>query len=95
MGIALSRHKRSDYIVATKLSNFAPETQSFQASVQMYRDSFKNLQVDYIDYYLLHSIGELGNYKQRYVDNGVLDFLVKEREAGRIKYLGWSFHGSK
>ena len=95
VGIALSRHKRSDYIVATKLSNFAPETQSFQASVQMYRDSFKNLQVDYIDYYLLHSIGELGNYKQRYVDNGVLDFLVKEREAGRIKYLGWSFHGSK
>ncbi len=95
VGIALSRHKRSDYIVATKLSNFAPETQSFQASVQMYRDSFKNLQVDYIDYYLLHSIGELENYRQRYINNGVLDFLVKEREAGRIKYLGWSFHGSK
>ena len=95
VGIALSRHKRSDYIVATKLSNFSPETQSFQASVQMYHDSFKNLQVDYIDYYLLHSIGELENYRQRYIDNGVLDFLVKEREAGRIKYLGWSFHGSK
>ena len=61
----------------------------------MYHDSFKYLQVDYIDYYLLHSIGELENYRQRYIDNGVLDFLVKEREAGRIKYLGWSFHGSK
>ena len=95
VGIALSRHKRSDYIIATKLSNFSPETQSFQASVQMYHDSFKYLQVDYIDYYLLHSIGELKNYRQRYIDNGVLDFLVKEREAGRIKYLGWSFHGSK
>ena len=57
MGIALSRHKRSDYFVATKLSNFAPETQTREASIQMYRNSLKELQVDYIDYYLLHSIG--------------------------------------
>lgn len=94
-GIALSRHKRSEYIVATKLSNFAEEAQSYEASVAMYRNSFKNLKVDYIDYYLLHSIGNVDNYKKRYIDNGVLDFLVREREAGRIRHLGWSFHGTK
>ena len=48
-GIALSRHKRSEYFVATKLSNFNPATQSREESIKMYRDSFKELQVSYID----------------------------------------------
>jgi predicted aldo/keto reductase-like oxidoreductase len=63
----------------------------------MYHRSFQELQVDYIDYYLLHSIGGGGMdaFRRRYVDNGMLDFLVEERKAGRIRRLGWSFHGSK
>ncbi len=53
------------------------------------------MQVDYIDYYLLHMIGGGGmeQFRKRYIDNGMIDFLVKEREAGRIRRLGWSFHG--
>ena len=31
--------------------------------------------------------------RKRLYDNGVLDFLLKERKAGRIRNLGWSFHG--
>ena len=94
-GIALSRHKRSEYFVATKLSNFSPDTQSREASIQMYHNSMKELQVDYIDYYLLHSIGMGGMdaLNGRYIDNGILDYLVKEREAGRIRNLGFSYHG--
>lgn len=55
----------------------------------------KDLQVDYIDYYLLHSIGGGGmeNLHKRYLDNGMLDFLVNERKAGRIRNLGFSYHG--
>ena len=62
----------------------------------MYRKSFEDLQVDYIDYYLLHSIGNGGieTFRARYVDNGMIDFLMKEREAGRIRNLGFSFHGT-
>jgi len=94
-GIALSRHKRSEYFVATKLSNFSPETWSREASIQMYHNSMKELQVDYIDYYLLHGIGMGGMdaLNGRYIDNGILDYLVKEREAGRIRNLGFSYHG--
>ena len=94
-GIALSRHKRSEYFVATKLSNFSPETQSREASIEMYHNSMKELQVDYIDYYLLHGIGMGGMdaLNARYMDNGVLDYLMQEREAGRIRNLGFSYHG--
>ena len=94
-GIALHKYPREKYFVATKLSNFNPETWSKKASVEMYHNSMKELQVDYIDYYLLHAIGGGGmeNLRQRYIDNGMLDFLMQEREAGRIRNLGFSYHG--
>ncbi len=100
-GNALSRHPRSSYTIATKLSNQRTDW-SKDAAIKMYRHSFEALQVDYIDYYLLHSVGGTsGNLdcmevlKQRFFDNGMFDFLLKEREAGRIRYLGFSFHGDQ
>ena len=94
-GIALSRHPRESYYIATKLSNFSDA--SPEASIQMYKDSFKQLQTDYFDYYLLHSIGRGGKdaFNRRYVDNGLVPFLLEEKKAGRIRNLGFSFHGAK
>ena len=91
-GIALKRHPRESYFIATKLSNFS--NHSRENSMEMYRKSFENLQTDYIDYYLLHSISGYDAFKQRYVDNGMIDFLMEERKAGRIRNLGFSFHGA-
>jgi predicted aldo/keto reductase-like oxidoreductase len=94
-GNALKRHPRESYYVSTKLSNFSDSSR--ENSLAMYHRSFSEWQVDYIDYYLLHSIGGGGMeaFRKRYVDNGILDFLMEERKAGRIRHLGWSFHGSK
>ena len=94
-GNALARHPRNSYYIATKLSNFGDR--SAEASKQMYLDSFEQMQTDYFDYYLMHSIGRGGYeaFKARYEDNGMMDFVLKEREAGRIRQLGFSFHGSQ
>ena len=99
-GIALSRHKREEYFIATKLSNFAPDTWSRVASIEMFRNSLKQLQVDYIDYLLLHSVGgsseemtAMEMFEARYIKNGVLDFLLEQREKGVIRNLGFSYHG--
>ena len=99
-GIALSRHKREKYFIATKLSNFSPETWSREASIEMFQNSLKELQVDYIDYLLLHAIGG-GNEKMtamevfeaRYINNGMLEYLMEQREKGVIRNLGFSYHG--
>lgn len=96
IGIALKRHPRNSYYISTKLSNFSNWTH--ENSVLMYKKSFELLQTDYIDYYVLHSVGSRGDiteFNKRYVENGMVDYLVKEREAGHIRHLGWSFHGSK
>ena len=94
-GNALSRHPREKYYVATKMSNQNQRLWDFESSKSMYEQSFEHLKVDHIDYYLLHSIGGGGmdTLKGRFLDNGLLDFLMKEREAGRIKHLGFSYHG--
>lgn len=96
-GIALSRYPRDRYFVATKLSNFAPSSWSREASLAMYHRSFEELQVEYIDYLLLHGVGmgsdAMQEFRARYIDNGVLDYLLEERKAGRIRNLGFSYHG--
>ena len=94
-GIALSRHPRESYYIATKLSNFNDQTP--EASIKMYKESFEQLKTDYFDYYLLHAIGRGGAdaYNKRYVDNGLVPFLKEEKAAGRIRNLGFSFHGAQ
>ena len=77
---------KNKYYIATKLSNFSPDTWSREASIAMYNNSLKELQVDYLDYMLLHGIGMGGMeaYENRYVKNGILDFLLEERKAGNV-----------
>lgn len=96
-GIALHRHPRDKYFVATKLSNFSPDTWSRDASIEMFENSLKELQVDYVDYLLLHAIGmgndALAEFNGRYMDNGILDWLVEQQKRGRVRNLGFSYHG--
>lgn len=93
-GIALKRYPRESYYIATKLSNFAPQQQTFEESVALYKKSFVEMQTDYIDYLLLHSIGSsMENFEVRYLNNGILDYLVEEKKKGHIRNLGFSYHG--
>ena len=91
-GRSLKRYPRESYYIATKLSNFS--NSSKENSIEMYRNSLKNLQTDYIDYYLLHSLSGIEAFNTRFGDTGIMDFLQEERKAGRIRNLGFSFHGS-
>ena len=97
LGKALKRHPRDRYFIATKLSNFAERQYSFEASKQIFEDSLKNLETDYVDFYLLHAVGNGGfaTFKRRYVDNGIIPWLMEQKAKGRIRNIGWSFHGDK
>ena len=99
-GIALARHPRNSYFIATKLSNFSQDTWSRHESIAMFERSLRYLQTDYIDYLLLHAIGGTSRGKDsmetfygRYMDNGILDWLVEQKKKGRIRNLGFSYHG--
>ncbi len=90
-----SGYARDKYMIATKLSNFAPQQYSLNACKRMFESSLKFLQTDYIDFYLLHAIGNGGfrTFSQRYLENGALDWCATLRAEGRVRNLGFSFHG--
>ncbi|MBP5770389.1 MAG: aldo/keto reductase [Bacteroidaceae bacterium] len=105
-GIALKRHPRDKYFIATKLSNFDNRQWPLEAGQKMFENSLKELQTDYIDYLLLHSTGGGGRdpetgenlsglevCQRRFIDNGLTDWLVEQKQAGRIRNLGFSWHG--
>ena len=91
--IALNRHPREEWLLATKLSNFSDW--SYDNSVLMYRNSLEVFKTDHIDYYLLHSIGGMQAFDTRFGSTGIMDFLMRERERGNIRNLGFSFHGDQ
>ena len=72
---ALLRHPRDSYYIATKMSNFSNAGK--EASLRMYHRSFEIFQTDHMDYYLLHSVSGEADFKRRFFDNGILDFLIE------------------
>lgn len=92
-GKALSRHPRSSFRIATKISNMNGRP-TLEAGKQMFETSLKNLQTDYIDFLLCHNIQNMAGFKTRFIDNGLFTWLREQKDKGRIRHLGFSYHGS-
>lgn len=87
----VKRHPRESFRLATKLPQFM--VQSEDDFGRLFEQQLTNCGVDYFDYYLLHDVTN-----QTY-DNNVQRFhlfeqAAREKEAGRIKNLGYSHHDS-
>jgi len=94
MSVALNRHPREEWILATKLSTFkGPFT--LDNARAMYENSLNTFKTDYIDYYLFHSVKGLENFQERFEADGIAEYFLRERELGHIRNLGFSFHGDK
>lgn len=93
--LAASGYPRDSYVIATKLSNFAPQQYPLEKCKEMFRNSLKALRTDYIDNYLLHAIGNGGfaTFSKRYLENGALDWCCELRSKRLIRNLGFSYHG--
>lgn len=89
IGEALSKYERDSYYLATKF---------YAMSGKMIRDVFeeqlKRCRTDYFDFYLLHGMDE--NSYDKYTDKqkDYLGYLLKQKENGRIRNLGFSSHAA-
>lgn len=85
----VERHPRDSYTLASKL--FAIKAPTEKMAKAELETSLKRTGAEYLDYYLLHSLTE-ENY-QKYEKFNLWNFVKEEKEKGRIKHYGFSFHG--
>ena len=61
--------------------------------MEIFNHQFEKLQVEYIDFYMFHGINKTV-FDEKVLKYGLLDEMIKMKEEGRIRNLGFSFHGS-
>ena len=84
----VGRYPRDSYTIATKLFVQAALTES--DAKKQFTTSLKRMNVDYIDYYLLHCI--MNNNYKKYEKFGIWDFAQEMKAKGLIRHVGFSFH---
>lgn len=92
MGKVLKKYSREKFYLATKFPGY--DLSNMDKVEEIFEKQLEKCQVEYFDFYLFHNVNEK-NIEQ-YLDPkyGILDYLLKQKENGRIKHLGFSVHGS-
>ena len=78
--------RRDKLFLVTKVS-----TDNASRAEQSLNESLSRLKTDHIDLVHIHSIGGK-NLDRILASNGVLQFLLKQKEAGKIRFIGISGH---
>ena len=109
LGKALARFPRESWYLANKfpgnmlkvvdgkvrleVGGFGMESKDVPSPAVLFDEQLERCGVDYFDFYMLHNISE-GTFNT-YTDEklGIVDYLLEQKKAGRIKHLGFSAHG--
>ena len=92
MAEALKKYPRDSYFVADKFPGHSlPGPVDNSALFEL---SLRKCGVDYFDFYLLHNINEWSVKIYEGAEYHILPDLLRKREEGKIRHLGFSFHGS-
>ncbi len=91
-GRYLGRYPRESYYLASKFPGY--DVSNMDKVELIFEKQLEKCQTPYFDFYLFHNVYE-GNI-DAYLDPqyGILDYLLKQKENGRIRHLGFSAHGS-
>ena len=92
-GEILKDFPRDSFCLATKMPTWL--VTSLEKGKELFSEQLNKCQVEYFDFYLLHALSSIDEYNKAYRDTGVLDYLKEEKTAGRIRRLGFSFHGNE
>lgn len=87
LGKALKEYPRESFYVADKFNFQAQPDYEKQLKEQLDR-----LQMEYIDFYLLHGIQD--PWTEDLLNSGAVSYFDQMKKEGKIHYLGFSFHGS-
>ena len=92
MGNILSKYPRESFYLATKFPGY--DVSLMSKVEEIFEKQLERCKTDYFDFYLFHNLCEKN--VDGYLDEkfGIFNYLMKQKQNGRIKHLGFSTHGS-
>jgi hypothetical protein len=93
MGKLLKKYPREKFYLASKFPGY--DITNMDKVEEIFEKQLEKCQVEYFDFYLFHNVCEMNI--DAYLDEkyGIFDYLIKQKQNGRIRHLGFSAHGSE
>ena len=88
VGRVLKKYERNSFKLATKLPIWKINSQ--EEAKEIFESQLKRLDVNYVDFYLLHALDS--DKWKKVIEYNIIDMCEELRREGKIKYLGFSFH---
>lgn len=92
MGKLLGKYPRKSFYLATKFPGY--DLSNMDKVESIFEKQLKKCGVSYFDFYLLHNVCEMNIDAYLNPKYGIMDYLLRQKENGRIRHLGFSAHGS-
>lgn len=91
MGRILGQYPRESYFLADKFPGY--DLGNMGKVEEIFEEQLKKTGMAYFDFYLFHNVCELNIHQYLDESHGIMAYLKKQKEAGRIRHLGFSVHG--
>ncbi|MBE6695379.1 MAG: aldo/keto reductase [Ruminococcaceae bacterium] len=92
LGEIVERNQLRDKIyIATKLPHYL--IKSKEKLDEIFNEELSRLRTDHIDYYLMHMLSDISSW-ERLKGFGIEDWIKEKKESGKIKNIGFSYHGN-
>ena len=88
VGKVLKKYNRRDYFLATKLPIWNINSEADVRKI--FDEQLKRLDVEYVDFYLLHALDQSKWEKVQQFQ--ILNTIEQLKNEGKIRYIGFSFH---
>ncbi len=91
LGKILERNNlRDKVLIATKLPQYL--VRSIKTADKIFEEELSRLRTDYVDFYLMHMFTDYAEWENLKA-LGIEDWIAKQKAAGRIRNIGFSYHG--
>ena len=92
LGTVVQKNNLRDKIkIATKLPHYLMKTR--EDMEKNFAEQLKRLRTDYVDFYLMHMLPDKTAWEEL-CKRGALEWLTELKKEGKIRNLGFSYHGN-
>ena len=91
VGKLLKNYERSSFYLASKFPGY--DLSNMPKVREIFEEQLEKCQVEYFDFYMFHNVCEMNIDEYLNPEFGIFDYLMEQKQNGRIRHLGFSTHG--